>query len=455
MKEATGRDNLVWAKPLHIALVALFCFLILSSFIKKASADEFSSSNFVDQDPVILSEGGRSTSTNFELISGTSQNDIGESTSTNFGYHSGFFYFPLITTPVLGATAGDSLVQLSWSASIGSLGFNVGGYQVGQSTALSGPFTYSNVGNVLSSSRTALINSTAYYFVVRTLDFFGTPIVSSSLVVATPISSAVPSAGAGFFSSGGGSIITSTPSIKSGAVKLSGSSAPNDVVTILKNGLAIASITSDQNGFFATILDSIPLGTIVLSLYATDQNGLRSAPSTFVISIEPGKTFVLSNIFLSPKVTTDDESIGASDATVISGTSVPNSVITIFIEGKKNIILETITDSFGRYQVTISGKSLPLGTYHINVRSKKNNVISNTSRSVDLQIGTKTISRESHATACPATADFTGDCRVDLVDFSLLLYWFNHTNPPSKIDLNSDGIVNITDFSILIYYWTG
>jgi len=40
------------------------------------------------------------------------------------------------------------------------------------------------------------------------------------------------------------------------------------------------------------------------------------------------------------------------------------------------------------------------------------------------------------------------------VDFSILLYnWGIPKNPTA--DLNGDGRVNLTDFSIMLYYWTG
>lgn len=55
-------------------------------------------------------------------------------------------------------------------------------------------------------------------------------------------------------------------------------------------------------------------------------------------------------------------------------------------------------------------------------------------------------------------ADFNGDGRVDIVDLSIMLYYFGEntkTNPAAtKFDLNGDGKVDIIDISILLYYWT-
>ncbi len=51
-------------------------------------------------------------------------------------------------------------------------------------------------------------------------------------------------------------------------------------------------------------------------------------------------------------------------------------------------------------------------------------------------------------------ADLNGDVRVDLVDFSILLY--NWGKPKNlKADINNDGLVDLVDFSIMLYWWTG
>ncbi len=51
--------------------------------------------------------------------------------------------------------------------------------------------------------------------------------------------------------------------------------------------------------------------------------------------------------------------------------------------------------------------------------------------------------------------DYNGDGRVDIVDFSILLYHYDETGPNlGCYDLNHDGVVNFPDISILMYYWT-
>ena len=57
-------------------------------------------------------------------------------------------------------------------------------------------------------------------------------------------------------------------------------------------------------------------------------------------------------------------------------------------------------------------------------------------------------------TKCNGKADLNHDCKVNLVDFSIMAYWYGRANPPASVDLNGDKKVNLIDFSIMAYYWT-
>ena len=54
-----------------------------------------------------------------------------------------------------------------------------------------------------------------------------------------------------------------------------------------------------------------------------------------------------------------------------------------------------------------------------------------------------------------ALADVNCDGHVDIVDFSILKYWYDKPDPPAKVDLSGDGKVTLKDFSILAAEWTG
>ncbi len=50
--------------------------------------------------------------------------------------------------------------------------------------------------------------------------------------------------------------------------------------------------------------------------------------------------------------------------------------------------------------------------------------------------------------------DFNGDGRVDIVDLSILLYYYNEPPKVKCYDLNGNGLVDFPDVSILMFYWT-
>jgi len=56
--------------------------------------------------------------------------------------------------------------------------------------------------------------------------------------------------------------------------------------------------------------------------------------------------------------------------------------------------------------------------------------------------------------------DVNRDGHVNLVDFSIMAYWYGKKLTLDfavieKERLNGDGVINLTDFSIAAYYWTG
>lgn len=60
---------------------------------------------------------------------------------------------------------------------------------------------------------------------------------------------------------------------------------------------------------------------------------------------------------------------------------------------------------------------------------------------------------EAEVPAKKVFGDFDGNDQVNLADFSILLFYWNSSNPTA--DANNDGKVNLADFSIMLFNWTG
>ena len=163
-----------------ILIIFVFCFFIASY----AQAMTMTGSTFVISNPVLGTMGNYSTSTNFTIINSGDPVFTNVASSTNFGSRFGFLYYPQVTLGTLSATPVSTQVNLSWGASTAVGGWTVSGYNTGWSTTHGGPYTYTSVGNVLSSSYTGLSPGT-YYYVVQTLDAFNNVIGTSNEATAT------------------------------------------------------------------------------------------------------------------------------------------------------------------------------------------------------------------------------------------------------------------------------
>ncbi len=75
------------------AIGAMLCGFSALGIAGLASAEDFTSANFISRDPIFGDFGGRGDSAGFQLINAGGQTDTGESASTNFLMRIGFLYF--------------------------------------------------------------------------------------------------------------------------------------------------------------------------------------------------------------------------------------------------------------------------------------------------------------------------------------------------------------------------
>ena len=94
-----------------------------------------------------------------------------------------------------------------------------------------------------------------------------------------------------------------------------------------------------------------------------------------------------------------------------------------------------------------------MGDHSAKTESAMGGEVSSYGSSVAFSVGDTDIARQSAAN--PGKSDVNGDGKVDLVDFSVLVYWYHRSNPPATMDLNGDGVVDLKDFSIMAFHWSG
>ena len=416
-----------------------------------AFAEDLSSSNYQILAPAISSGGLYATSNNYLLLGVISEfaHDIGS--SATFGSNPGFVAYPFVSTPTVSATAGDSQVSLTWTASQGYVGWTVSGYDIGKSTTSGGPYTYASVGNITSSTRTGLTNGTAYYFVVIPKDAFGTRIATSTQVSATPTAPTSPPPSGG--SSGGGSGGVIPPS--GGTVNLSGRAYPLSTVTLLKDAQVVASSISDSKANFSMSLANLSTGNYIFSVYSEDKAGNRSSLLSFPVSVTAGATTNIGGIFLAPTIDVDKSTVKQGDNIAIFGQSAPRSEVIITVHSNTELFLKASADAIGAYLYNLDTSPLELGSHLAKSKAALAGEISSFGASVGFLVGAQNVLKSLKKVCIPA--DLNCDGRVNLVDFSIMAYWYKRplAGTGLKADLNNDKKVDLIDFSILVYNWTG
>ena len=239
----------------------------------------------------------------------------------------------------------------------------------------------------------------------------------------------------------------------SATVNFSGFASPDAQVTVLQNGQVATVVQAKNDASFS--LDIVTgSGNQNFALYAQDRTGTRSSLNSVFVNITGNGSITVPPLLLAPTLQTSLTRVDRGTPVSFSGYSAPVSSIALTLTSNvgvnQNVTLET--DSRGQYSYTLVTKNLPLGNYSLTTQSTFRGLTSILSRSIGFVVEPNAIALRPADGIC---SDFNKDSRVDLIDFSILIYWYNKADPPARVDCNNDHLVNLVDFSILMYNWTG
>jgi len=251
---------------------------------------------------------------------------------------------------------------------------------------------------------------------------------------------------------GGGGGYVSSPVITS--IIFEGRAYPLTKVVVLKDGQIAVSTIAGPDARFEVNLTELATGDYTFAVYGEDGKGLRSSLFTFPIYISSGATTKVSGIFIAPTIAIDKSEVKRGDNIAIFGQSAPQSEITIAVNSEEEFFVKTPADKDGVYLYNFDTTPLDMGQHFTKSKTALNGEISSFSKAIGFLVGTKNVASVL-PTKCPAKTDLNGDCRVNLVDFSITAYWYKRSSPPASIDLNGDGKIDLIDFSIMAFYWTG
>ena len=253
---------------------------------------------------------------------------------------------------------------------------------------------------------------------------------------------------------GGGGGGASLPAISSTGAVFSGRAYPKSSVTLLKDSQVVASTVAGEDARFEISLTGLSPGNYLFSLYSEDERGYRSSLSTFPLSVTAGATLGVSGIFIAPTITTDAIEVRRGDIVTIFGKGAPGSEVTISVASDEPLFFRTSTGADGAYLYRLKTTTLESGDHLAKARLAAATEVSAFGKTVEFKVGSRTVLRPERS---PVTrkGDLNKDGRVNVIDFSILAYWYKRPNPRADADLSGDGKVNIIDFSILAFHWTG
>jgi hypothetical protein len=271
--------------------------------------------------------------------------------------------------------------------------------------------------------------------------------VSAIVIDFNPPPSPPPPSGGG----GGGD-----ESIAGGDLVLRGRFAPDMLISVILSGTLTQSLQTDKQGFFETKIKNLAQGLYQVKLSAHELNRRNYETSTSLSLYVANKTeTTASNIKFPPLYQSRADQFLPREVIPFTIKTTPLTLVELFLDNK--LSFSGSTDATGSLSSTFN-ETLKLGRHEVKLRERNG-----TSTLPFGQIYTFTIVRSKstlptvseNKVGCPAKGDFNNDCKVNIIDFSLLAYWHKRSGFPLKYDLNSDKKITIRDFSILAFYWTG
>lgn len=253
--------------------------------------------------------------------------------------------------------------------------------------------------------------------------------------------------------------VTATTTPGKTEVIFNGKTSPNAKLTLLKDGAAVGSFTASESGEFIINLPNVDVGRYNFVLYGDDSKGVRSGSFTKSVDVIKDKSTKVENVVIAPTVGLNKSKVkyGEKGETVlVSGQTYPLAKVKIVVSGKSKLSVQKTADKNGQYSYVFDAGTVEKGDYTFQV-SVDTTVVS---QAVNLNVGNETV---LSAGKVAVKYDLNGDSQVNLVDFSILAFWYNKPAPADakqldifkKLDLNGDAKIDLKDFSILVSGWTG
>ena len=241
--------------------------------------------------------------------------------------------------------------------------------------------------------------------------------------------------------------------LKGGDVTLDGITFPQGSLVITQDGVIVKEEAVSVLGTFTDLFSNLQRGTYTYGVYVKDPSGHRSSTYNSTIYLIGGTNNIIAPIYLSPTIVAASTTVPIGGDIEVSGFGIALKKVLGVMNKQGNaqtgiLTASTTANGNGSWKLKFSTDGLTKGTYQVKVQS----IVSAKDQSIFspvLYIGVG----ENPNPDFKNRADLNKDGKVNLVDFSILL--FNWKGSDAVADINQDGIVNLTDFSIMLANWTG
>lgn len=239
-----------------------------------------------------------------------------------------------------------------------------------------------------------------------------------------------------------------------GVLRISGFASPGMFLSFAEGGSVIGTALANESGAFSQIFPGIAPTNHNILISGADTK-LRTTPNTLIeVFTRPRELTIVSGIIIPPTIEIDKEQIARGEVLNISGRGTPGYKLKIFTEAPVNSF-EVTVDALGDYAFAMSDTAnLEYGDHKVYALVQDAN---GTQSLLSLTLFFRVVDSDPPPGGDPpcdnSKGDLNCDNRVDLTDFSILLYYWGIFNETA--DINRDGNVNLVDFSIMMFYWQG
>ena len=262
-----------------------------------------------------------------------------------------------------------------------------------------------------------------------------------------------PAGSGGGGSSGGGSGGSGGSDVELGdtVISVRGKGYPGQSVNFLLDTVSVGSVRADNSGDFQFSVDADP-GTATLGLWSVDSDGVRSVTVNNTFDVTQGAITNVTGVIVPPTISVPSQNVDPGEVITVSGQATAGATVELHIDDSSRV--ETITaNSSGNWSYELNTATLSISEHVLRARSVVGNppLTTESSFSTSLQLF---VGVDGQATQ---PSDLNRDTFVNLIDFSILIFWWQtnggDSDPPA--DINQNGNAGLEDFSILLFNWTG